>query len=153
MTMPVPSAGHRRLETFAGDWEGEETMFPSRWDPNGGVAIGRNRHTLGLGGFALIVDYEQERDGAVTFTGHGVYTYSPEEDEYTLHWFDCLGSPPEVFVGRFEGAVLTVGHGGPGMHARMTYDFSTPGSMKGTMEMSADGAEWQKLFEAVYRRL
>ena len=27
------------------------------------------------------------------FTGHGVYTYGPKGDRYSLHWFDCIGSP------------------------------------------------------------
>ena len=128
-------------------------MHPSQWDPKGGVAVGRNKHKLGLGGFALISDYEQKRDGAITFTGHGIYTYDPKEDRYSLHWFDCMGSPPEVFVGGFEGDVLTLAHGGPGMHALMTYDLSTHGIMKGTMEMSPNGTEWKVLFEAVYKRL
>lgn len=152
MGMPEPTPGHLMLEKLAGFWEGEETMHPSQWDPNGGVAIGRNKHELSLDGFALISDYEQERDGAITFTGHGVYTYDPEEERYSLHWFDCMGSPPEVFVGGFEGDVLTLAHGGPGMHARMTYDLSTPGAMKSKMEMSSDGEDWRVLFEATYKR-
>ena len=153
MTMPTPSHGHRLLEELSGTWEGDETMFPSQWDPEGGIAVGRNRNRLTLGGFALVSDYEQERDGSITFTGHGVYTYSPSEDRYTLHWFDCMGSPPEVFAGGFEGGVLVLSHGGPGMHARMTYDLSTSGVMLGKMEMSADGDVWKVLFEAVYRRI
>lgn len=152
MGMPKPTPGHLMLEKLAGFWEGEETMLPSQWDPNGGVAIGRNKHELSLDGFALISDYEQERDGAITFTGHGVYTYDPEEERYSLHWFDCMGSSPEVFVGGFEGDVLTLAHGGPGMHARMTYDLSTPGAMKSKMEMSSDGEDWKVLFEATYKR-
>lgn len=152
MDMPEPSPGHLRLEKLAGSWEGEETMHPSQWDPKGGVATGRNRHTLSLGGFALLTDYEQERGGTVTFAGHGVYTYDPSEDRYTLHWFDSIGSPPEVFTGGFDGDVLTLSHGGPGMHARLTYDLSTPGAMKAMMEMSSDGEAWNVLFEATYRR-
>ncbi len=152
MEMPKPSPGHVLLEKLVGSWEGEETMHPSQWDPVGGVAIGRNRQQMSLGGFALITDYEQERDGAITFTGHGVYTYDPKEDRYSLHWFDCMGSPPEVFVGRFEGDVLTLSHGGPGMHARMTYDLSAPETMKAMMEMSPDGEDWKVLFEATYKQ-
>ena len=152
MDMPKPSTGHVLLEKLSGSWEGEETMYPSQWDPKGGVALGRNKHRLSLGGFALISDYEQERGGAITFTGHGVYTYDPKEDRYSLHWFDSMGSPPEVFVGGFEGDVLTLAHGGPGMHARMTTNLSTPGIMKGKMEMSPDGTEWKVFFEAVYKR-
>ena len=152
MNMPTPSPGHLLLEKLVGNWEGEETMHPSEWDPKGGVAIGRNQHRLGIGGFAIIADYEQERSGTITFTGHGVYTYDPKTDRYTLHWFDSIGSPPEVFVGGFDGDVLTLAHGGPGMHARATYDFSTPGTMKGMMEMSPDGQEWKILFEGMYRK-
>ncbi len=152
MDMPRPSAGHLLFERLAGFWEGEETMHPSQWDPKGGVAVGRNEHRLALSGFALICEYEQERDGAVTFTGHGVYTYDPKRALYSLHWFDCMGSPPELFVGGVENEVLTLAHGGPGMHARMTYDFSIPGTLEGTMEMSPDGKEWKVLFEAVYKR-
>ena len=152
MNMPTPSDGHRLLARLVGEWEGEETMHPSQWDPNGGVATGRNHNRLGLGGFAVLSDYEQERGGVITFTGHGVYTYSPDSDEYTLHWFDCMGSPPEVFVGGFDGDVLTLAHGGPGMHARMTSDFSVQGLMKARMEMSSDGTEWKTLFDATYRR-
>ena len=106
-----------------------------------------------LGGFALIVDYEQERDGAIAFTGHGVYTYDPKDDRYTLPRFDCMVSPPEVFVGRREGDVLTLAHGGPGMHARMTYDLSSPRTMRAKIEMSPDGNDWKVLFEATYKRI
>ena len=152
MKMPTPTDGHLMLERLAGSWEGEETMHPSQWDPVGGVAVGRNRNKFALGGFALISDYEQARDGAVTFTGHGVYTYDPTEGRYSLHWFDCLGSPPEVFVGGFDGDVLTLAHGGPGMHARLTYDLASPGRMLSQMEMSHEGLEWKALFDAVYER-
>ncbi len=152
MDMPKPSPGHQLLERLAGSWVGTETMHPSQWDPTGGEAIGRNRHRMGLGGFALLADYEQERDGVITFTGHGVYTYDTGQNRYTLHWFDCMGSPPEVFTGELVGDILTLAHGGPGMHARMTYDLSTPGIMKGMMEMSPDGGEWKILFEATYTR-
>ncbi len=151
MKMPAPSEGHLKLEMLAGFWEGEETMHPSQWDPNGGNAIGRNRNEIGLNGFALTSQYEQEREGVITFSGHGVYTYDPQEDRYSLHWFDSMGTPPEVFVGGFEGDVLILTHGGPGMHARMTSDFSTPGIMQAKMEMSPDGKDWKLFFEAVYK--
>ena len=84
MEMPKASDGHRKLEKIAGRWEGEETMYPSPWDPKGGKAIGRINSRVALNGFALINDYEQERDGAITFTGHGVFTYDPKADVYSL---------------------------------------------------------------------
>ena len=152
MYTPELSPGHARFEQMAGQWDGEETMHPSQWDPKGGAATGRNDCKVSLKGFAMLTEYEQERDGEITFTGHGIYTYDPNADEYTLHWFDCMGSPPEVFKGRFDGDVLVLGHGGPGMHARMTYDYTTPGVLDARMEMSDDGEDWNILFEATYTR-
>jgi hypothetical protein len=153
MDMPKPDADHAKLEALAGRWQGEENMHPSPWDPDGGKAIGRTTSRLALGGFALISDYEQERDGVTTFLGHGVMTFDPKEALYTLHWFDSMGSPPEVFKGRFEGGVLTMAHGGPGMHVRLTRDLRDPHELVTTMQMSRDGNDWNTLFDARYKRL
>ena len=152
MEMPKPSPGHLRLEKLAGNWTGEERMPPSQWDPRGGVATGRSNSRLALNGFALISDYEQERHGVITFSGHGIWSFDPKNDLYSLHWFDCMGSPPEVFLGRFDGDRLMVAHGGPGMHARMTYDLADPKRMLSKMEMSQDGLTWSTLFEGRYER-
>lgn len=152
MEMPKPTPGHARMEALAGEWEGEEKMLPSQWDPKGGVATGRSNSRMALNGFALITDYEQERDGAITFSGHGVMTFDPESRLYSLNWFDCMGTPPEVFRGRFEGDVLVASHGGPGMHARLTYELVEPQQLRTVMEMSPDGENWNTLFEALYRR-
>jgi hypothetical protein len=149
MEMPTPSAGHRKLEKIAGRWEGEEKMYPSPWDQNGGTAIGRISSRVALNGFALINDYEQERDGEITFSGHGVFTYDPKEDSYTLVWVDCMGAPPEIFKGKFEGDVLKLAHGGPGMHVRLTYDVVSPIAM----EMSQDGQTWNRFFDARLSRI
>ena len=152
MEMPTPSAGHKKLEKIAGQWEGEETMYPSPWDPKGGAATGRIKSRMAVNGFALINDYEQERDGKITFTGHGVFTYDPKGESYTLIWVDCMGAPPEIFKGKFEGEVLKLAHGGPGMHVRLTYDISQPDSLTTSMEMSQDGKEWNRFFDARLKR-
>ncbi len=153
MEMPTPSAGHRKLEKIAGSWEGEEKLYPSPWDPKGGTATGRIKSRVAVDGFALLNDYEQERDGAINFTGHGVFTYNPKEDSYMLVWVDCMGAPPEIFKGNFEGDILHLAHGGPGMHVRLTYDLSEPGYLCTSMEMSPDGNTWNRFFDARLRRL
>ncbi len=149
MDMPALQEGHRRLALLEGTWEGEETMHPSPWDPKGGVAFGRNENTFAVNGFSLLTDYAQIRDGATTFTGHGIFSYDAEQDLYSLYWVDSIGSPPELFTGRFDGDVLTLGHGGH-MHVRMTWDMTEPGRMDSKMEMSQDGVSWNTLFEAIY---
>jgi hypothetical protein len=148
MEMPTPSPGHKKLEEIAGNWEGEEQMYSSPWDPNGGTAVGRIMSRVALNGFAVINDYEQKRDGKITFTGHGVFTYDPKEDTYMLVWVDCMGAPPEIFKGRFEGDILKLAHGGPGMHVRLTYDLSEANCLKTSMEMSPDGNTWNRFFDA-----
>ncbi len=152
MEMPGPTSGHQKLEKIAGNWEGEEKMYPSPWDPEGGIAIGRIKSRVALNGFALINDYEQERNGKVTFTGHGVFTFNPKEDLYSVVWFDCMGAPPEIFKGKFEGDTLRLSHGGPGMHARLTYDVSESSLLAISMELSQDGNSWNKLFDGRLRR-
>ncbi len=153
MEMPKPSSGHRTLEKLAGRWEGEEKMYPSPWDPAGGMAIGRMQSRVALDGFALIVDYEQERDGKVTFAGHGVFTFDPRENLYTLTWFDCMGSPPETFKGRCEDDVMVVVHAGPPVHVRLTYDFSEDGTLTKSMQISQDGEDWKRFFDGRLKRL
>jgi len=118
----------------------------------GGAALGRTHSRVALGGFALISDYEQERGGAITFAGHGVYTFDPKTGLYTMYWHDSMGSPLEVFVGGFTDDVLTLSHGGPAMHARLSWDLSRPGRMSSSMEMSRDGVAWNKLFDGEYHR-
>ena len=150
--MPKPTEHHQKLKKLAGQWTGVEKMYPSEWDPKGGTATGRQSARVSLDGFAVLMDYEQERDGNITYQGHAVWTYDPKESVYVLHWFDSMGSPAEVFKGAFSGDVLTVSHGGP-MHARMTYDFSQ-GSAKimSKMEMSKDGKSWDTFFESTYEK-
>jgi hypothetical protein len=148
MEMPILTPEHRKLEKIAGQWEGEETMYPSPWDPAGGKATGRIKSRIALNGFALINDYEQERAGKVTFSGHGVFTYDPKEKLYSLTWFDCMGVKAEVFKGQFDGDVLRLAHGGPGMHVRLTYDLSEAGQLSTSMEMAQDGVNWARLFDA-----
>ncbi len=148
--MPKITDQHIKMGKMVGQWEGQEIMHPSQWDPKGGIATGRMVSRLALGGFAVISDYEQERDGVITFTGHSVLTYDPGEAVFSHHWFDCIGSPPELFKGTFDGEILTVAHGGPGMHARLTYDLSDEKRLRSRMEMSSDGTEWGTLFEGAY---
>ena len=93
MEMPTPGDAHRRLEVLVGTWIGEETMHPSPWDPQGGVADGTIENRLALDGFNVIQEYTQSRDGQQTFAGHGVFGWDGQRGCYTLHWFDTMGTP------------------------------------------------------------
>lgn len=152
MPMPSLTPGHENLKRFAGTWTGDENMHASQWCPEPFVAQGTNNGRVALNGFATIIDYEQRRDGQVTFTGHGVLSYEAASDEYCMTWFDCLGIGPEIFRGRFtDGVLVTESEAGP-MRSRLTYDFREEGRWLGRMEMSADGKNWRTVFDADYRR-
>ncbi|MGE5277442.1 MAG: DUF1579 family protein [Acidobacteriota bacterium] len=75
--MPRPGEPHRQLRKLVGSWRGEERLSPSPWDPVGGTAVGRVENRSALDGFAVVQDYEQERNGAVGFRGHRVFSWDP----------------------------------------------------------------------------
>ncbi len=153
MEMPQPTDAHVSLGRLAGQWSGEEQMFPSEWDPKGGVAKGSNSARVTLGGFAVVTDYEQERDGQTTFSGHGVWTVDPndQEKECVLYWFDSIGMGLEVFRGGWDGDVLTVQSRNSMGHARLTHDLSERGVIRTRMETSTDGERWTPMFEGRYQ--
>lgn len=152
MEMPKPTEAHKQMERLAGSWSGEETMYPSQWDPTGGTATARIDSRLALDGFALIGDYEQQRGGVVTFRGHSVWTYDGQANEYLLHWFDSMGCPPNVFRGKLDGDALTVTCRDATGNWRLTYHFVGEGQLRTRMDISQDGEQWTTMFEGSYTR-
>lgn len=80
------------LTDLAGTWAGAEALSPSPWSP-GGSAHGRHTFTPALDGTALLHDYVQERDGATTLTGHGVWL-ADGDGALAWFWFDSYGFVP-----------------------------------------------------------
>lgn len=153
MEMPQPTEAHAKLERLAGEWTGEETMMPSPWAPSGGTATSTTRSRMALGGFYLLVDYEQRVGEVVAFTGHGVYGYDPEAKKYTMHWFDCGSPTSEVPVyGTWEGDTLTFERASPTGGGRYVYRFPESGKYTFEMSSSKDGVRWQPVMEARYTR-
>ena len=95
LAAPTPLEEHRKLAVFAGEWSGEEMVYPSRWTA-GGPATSHVTARIDLNGFYLIQDTRQLRDGKETFATHGVFTYDREDRLYKLFWHDSLGLLPAV---------------------------------------------------------
>jgi hypothetical protein len=152
MEMPKPTEAHKKLSIFDGLWIGQETIPPCPWDPKGGTAVGRCTNRVAVDDFIVIHDYEQERNGAISFRGHGVYTYDTTAKHYVLTWWDSMGVAPNVFKGDFNGNTLSMlcvdGQG----HCRTTSEFRKPGEYFFRMEMSQDGQQWMTMMEGVYTR-
>ena len=113
LAAPSPLPEHKRLAVFAGEWAGEEMVYPTRWNA-GGPATSRVTARIDLNGFYLIQDSHQMRDGKESFATHGVFTYDREDRTYKLFWHDSLGYyPPSpasggAFPARVRGFTLSV---------------------------------------------
>jgi len=153
MTMPMPTLteGHRNLEKFVGNWAGEEKIYPSPWDPDGGTAIARIQNNLALSGFAVIQDYEQDRIGTVNMRGHGVIIWNQEEKNYEFHWFNSMGTPPTVFRGQFEAGVFTLTCQTP-FPSRCIFDFRDEQNYIFQLDISQDGTEWSPFMKGTYKK-
>ncbi len=152
MDRPTPTKAHKKLEKLTGSWAGQDILHPSPWDPKGAEAKARVECRMALDGFVLLEDYEQKRDGKVSFTGYAVYSYDPVEGRYTVHWWDSMGKRVNVYHGQFEGDVLEIVCINETGHSKITTDLSEPGMLRFLMEHSQDGVEWGRCMESVYER-
>jgi len=148
MDMPKPGEEHRKLQAFVGEWKGDEKMFPSPWDPKGGPAKSRTVTKADLDGFFIVSDYTQERDGKVSYRGHGVYGWDSFQKHYTMHWFDTMGCDPgEPAKGVWEGNTVRFQSQHPMGHGRYTYVFDGKDRMTFKLEHSQDGKNWSMFME------
>ncbi len=150
--MPSPSSEQRRLEAFAGRWEGAEQLHPTPWDPQGGPAEATVHNRIALDGFALIQDFDQRRDGQTTFRGHGIFRWDATAAQYVLHWFDSMGQGPSEFRGAWDGDMLQLVSKGVQGSIRGTWKLMGD-RYEFAMEVSGDGVHWGPFITGVYRRI
>src|ERR1700760_4100478 len=148
---PLPE--HHKLKVFAGEWSGEEMVYPSRWTA-GGPATSRVKARMALNGFYLIQDAVQMRDGKPAFATHGLFTYDREDRTYKLFWFDSLGyTPPSPASGGWVGKTLTLGRGSLRGNARHVYEIIDDNSYSLKIQFSPDAEGWADVLTGVYRRI
>jgi hypothetical protein len=151
MEMPRPGAPQQQLAKLAGNWSGEEKLFPSPWDPVGGKAMGKAANRVGLDGWVVVQDYEQTRDGVVSFKGHGVFSFDAAKGCVVLQWYDSMAGGPFVYTGTWTGDVLTLTGASGGGHGRCTFDVGG-GGYKFAMDVSQDGKQWAPFMSGSYRK-
>jgi hypothetical protein len=148
---PLPE--HARLAAFAGEWDGEEVVFPSRWTA-GGPATSRTVARMDLNGFYLIQDSVQMRDGKQIFATHGLFTYDRDDRTYKLFWYDSLGyTPPSPASGGWVGQTLTLVRGSLRGNARHVYEIINENSYSLKIQFSPDAEGWADVLTGVYRRI
>ena len=149
--MPQPGPEHEVLQKMVGDWVSEETMHPSPWCPEPSSTKGRSVTRM-FEGFFAVTDYEQEKDGEVSFRGHGVYGWDPATREYVMYWVDSLGGAGGVARGTYEDGVLTFRNSSPMGENRYRYTLGD-GEMQFQIATSRDGTTWRPMMDSVYRRI
>jgi hypothetical protein len=148
---PLPE--HARLAAFAGEWNGEEVVFPSRWT-EGGTATSHVVAHMDLNGFYLIQDSVQTRDGKQSFATHGIFTFDREDRTYKLFWYDSLGyTPPSPASGGWVGKTLTLVRGSLRGNARHVYEIIDDDSYSLKIQFSPDAEGWADVLTGVYRRI
>jgi hypothetical protein len=148
-----PLAEHARLAAFAGEWNGEEMVYPSRWVA-GGPATSHTVARMDLNGFYLIQDSVQMRDGKQAFATHGLFTYDRDDRTYKLFWYDSLGyTPPSPASGGWVGKTLTLVRGSLRGNARHVYEIIDDDSYSLKIQFSPDAEGWADVLTGVYRRI
>jgi hypothetical protein len=153
MEMPKPTAAHERLHALVGTWRGDETLHPSPWDPKGGKASGFLEARMDLDGMFLLTEYREEREGQVSYRGHGVYGWDPRRVRYTMYWFDSLGTDPGgAALGTWDDDRLVFEMKDETGHARYEYRFDGEDQYAFTISRSQDGKTWTTWMESAWRR-
>ena len=151
-TRPAPSPDHERLRAFVGDWVGEENVSASPWSEPG-PARGIIAAEPDIDGFYVVQDYRQERDGATTFKGKGLFTFDREDRLFKFFWFDSLGFvPPAPASGQWKGSTLTLVRQSLRGAARYVYRFDGRDCYHLRIEFSPDVEGWSEVLSAVYIR-
>lgn len=153
MEMPRVSSEMQQLTTlFCGTWEGEETLYPSEWDPQGGPAHGRWTVRPGADGFCLLVDYDESRGGQIVYRGHGVHGWDAQQGCFLAYWFDNIGVMPQSGSrAQLQGNRYTYQESSPMGHSRFTYAWSE-GVFTFRIERSPDGTSWTPMHDGRYTR-
>lgn len=154
MDMPKPNEHHRKIEALAGNWRGQEKIYPTPWDPKGGEAEADSEGQVILDGFCLLVDYAQRRNGKTGYRGHGVFGYDNKAAKYTMYWFDTMGGAPIMppAEGTWEGNTLSFVNKGEMGWGRYSYRFDSASSFRFMIEMSQDQKSWSPFLEGVFTR-
>lgn len=152
MESPKPGAHQERLDRFCGNWQGSVTVPPNPQAPDGMSAESRVRTTRELGGWFVLMDYQQTQPGGKVYTARGVVGYDGENGQYTFYWFDSDGwNPGAPALGNWEGDCIAFEHVSSMGHSRMTFDFTGGHGYEFTMDASPDGRQWTRLMNESFK--
>ncbi len=152
--MSIAVEQQRLNDAMVGTWLGELHSYPSPWDPQGGVATGRTQARVALGGLSVVSDYAEERDGAITFRGHGVYTWDALAKQYRMYWFDSVQPAPTMVPvnGIWTGRQLVFTSRTDVAEHRYVYDFADRNFYEFCIDLRRAGQDWRTYARGQYAR-
>ena len=104
MAMPKPAPEMKELRARIGAWTTDEAYEASAMGP-AGAGAGTNAVRSGPGGFSVLL--EQRSKGSMgPFSGHGVYTWDPDEKAFKVAWVDSMTPGLQTQTGHKEGDTL-----------------------------------------------
>jgi hypothetical protein len=105
MATPKPAPEMKELRDLTGTWTTDEKFDPSPFMPSGGTGTGTNTARVGPGGFTIVMD-QRSKSAMGPFTGHGVYTWDPNDKVYRFVWADSMSPGVVIGSGRKDGENL-----------------------------------------------
>ena len=137
MHQPQKAIHQPFLDALAGSWT---TSSTSTYQGKKHSATGKATFSLGVGGTALLEDYESTGDGPdgkpMTFSGHGIYKLADDGKAVTAWWLDSYSAEPMKLSGTASDAGLELAGENP-MHGKMTL----------SLAKTADGLSFKITFQ------
>ena len=137
---------------FCGSWLGTVTVRPNPQVPDGMTAESRAETARELGGWFVLMKYEQTQPDGNVYQARGVIGYDGELSQYTLNWFDSEGwNPSTPALGQWDGDRIIFEQVTSMGHSRMIFDFSGDDGYQFSMESSEDGQQWSRMMDESFR--
>lgn len=154
--VPKPGPEMAKLDGMVGTFAVNERHEAGLMGP-AGSGKGVARVTRGPGGFTLLIDYTATAGAMKGMRGHGILGWDAEAKTYKQSWTDSMGPMIVTSAGSWEdGALVLLSEGtmmGKPYKERDVSSDITPKGFTLTINMSMDGAPFEKVMTLVYRRV
>ena len=150
MKRPDLSEHHLKMHVFAGDWEGEDTVYPGFFAKEEMTANSIAQNMLAFGGFGVIHDYIQTQPDGSRHHIHGVIQFSDMTGDYHMDLYTWLGR--RSFTGRLRDNAFSFTQRGPNGQLRITYDFSEADVCKFEFDQAKEGEDFVPSVRGLYHR-
>jgi hypothetical protein len=142
-TPPKPGPETKKLDAFAGKWQGEADMKPGPWGP-GGKMTSEDDCSWFEGGWQLVC-HSSGKGAMGSMKGEGVMAWSPEDKVYKYMGYDSMGMMTHATgtnTGNTWNWKSTDKMGGKTVHSRYTVTLTSPTTQTFKYETSEDGKRW-----------